>query len=126
VSVSFLLHCATMVHMQWFGFLKLLVSKQRKFMSLMEGVVGLIQLDKLTCYPVGAHEQCVWTIVCCVGALLSLISFVACATCSCTTKGHSGSFSCKQGQCIHGNFSKVPCHGCLLVTCCDYFEIIIW
>jgi len=46
----------------------------------------------------------------------SLISFVAYATCRCTTKGHPGSLSCKQGQYIHGDLSKVPFAGCLHVT----------
>ena len=40
----------------------------------------------------------------------------ACLTCSCTTKGHPGSLSFKQGQYIHGNLTKVPFDECLLVT----------
>ena len=51
-----------------------------------------------------------------MSALSSLNFFVACATCSCTTKGHPESLSCKQGRCIHGNLLQVPCDRCLLVT----------
>jgi len=85
-------------------------------MSLTEGVAGPIQLDIFTCYAVGTEEQGSWAIVHCVGALLSLISFVAWMTCSCSTKGHPGPLYCKQGQCKYGNLSKVPFDGCLLVT----------
>ena len=66
----------------------------------MEGLVWPIQLDILTWYAVGAQEQSSWALVHCLGALLSLISFVACVTCSCTTRGHPGFLSCKQGWCI--------------------------
>jgi hypothetical protein len=65
---------------------------------------------------VDAEEQGSWAFVHCVGALLSLISFVACVTCMGTTKGHPGFLPCKRGRCIHGNLSKVPFDGCLLVT----------
>jgi len=88
-------------------FLPYIACEQTKgFMLLMEGVVWPIQLDILTWYAVCAQELGSRAFVHCVGALLSLVSFVACATCRCTTKGHPESLFCKQGQCIHGNCQK--------------------
>ena len=94
MSVKDLLPCTAVVHMQWFFFVELLASKQR----------DLCLLWKVLC------NQSSWTYShvmlwlnnakvhgsLCVGALLSLISFVACATCSCSTKGHPGSLSSMQ------------------------------
>ena len=53
--------------------------KTNKGIYISYGWCWPIQLDILTCYAVGAQEQGSWAFVHCVGALLSLISFAACA-----------------------------------------------
>ena len=101
----------------WLIFLELLVhvSKQRDSCLLLKVLCN--QSHRTYSYVMlWVHKNRFIGFVHCVGALLSLISFVAFATCRCATKGHPGSQSCKQGQYIHGNVSKVPFAGCLLVT----------
>jgi len=62
--------------------------------------------DILACHDVIAQEQSSSFFVHYVNALLRLIFVKACATCSCTTKGHPGPLSFKQGLCIYGDCDR--------------------